>query len=221
MDTISGDQQIHKTSLDGVYTLLQPEEKRPVIFDSPHSGQQLPNDFDYACDPDDLMRAEDRYVDELFADAPTLGASLLMAEFPRTYIDLNRRIDDIDPETYIGNWPVGEDGYVTPDPSNRSFAGIGLIRRLIRLGTPVYATKLSPAVIQSRINNYYMPYYAALEKMIDDLHYQFGQVWHINCHSMPSYSVRGNKADRADPSKPIDFVLGNRDGTTCDPTFTS
>jgi N-formylglutamate amidohydrolase len=48
------------------------------------------------------------------------------------------------------------------------------------------------------------------------LHAEFGAVWHINCHSMPSNGSRrdGLKGEHGD------FVLGDRDGTTCAPEFT-
>jgi N-formylglutamate deformylase len=42
-------------------------------------------------------------------------------------------------------------------------------------------------------------------------------VWHLNCHSMPA--VGDAWAD--DPGRQrADFVLGDRDGTTCEPAFT-
>ena len=45
-------------------------------------------------------------------------------------------------------------------------------------------------------------------------HRKFGVVWHVNCHSMPSQRS-GKKGGHC-----ADFVLGDRDGTTCAPQFT-
>jgi len=42
-------------------------------------------------------------------------------------------------------------------------------------------------------------------------------VWHVNCHSMPSQ--RSAKSSKKGGHCP-DFVLGDRDGTTCEPEFT-
>ncbi|HAA93871.1 MAG TPA: N-formylglutamate amidohydrolase, partial [Rhodospirillaceae bacterium] len=56
-----------------------------------------------------------------------------------------------------------------------------------------------------------------LAETIDEVHNQFGEVWHINCHSMPAASgpgvLRRNGRARAD------FVLGDRDGSTCSRSF--
>jgi N-formylglutamate amidohydrolase len=53
--------------------------------------------------------------------------------------------------------------------------------------------------------------------VLDRLHGKFGVVWHINCHSMPE---RGNEMSADPGAMRADFVLGDRDGTTCDPRLT-
>ncbi|MEZ5919527.1 MAG: N-formylglutamate amidohydrolase, partial [Alphaproteobacteria bacterium] len=168
--------------MNDIYTLTRPETPAlPLIFDSPHSGTLYPEDFGYACDFHTLESAEDKYVDDLFASAPAFGAALLCAHFPRSYIDPNRSADDIDPALLAGLW----DGALPIAPSPRSDAGIGLIRRLVRPGIPVYDRPLTSAEITARIERYYTPYHEALETLITEAHYNFGQVWHVNCHSMP------------------------------------
>jgi len=70
--------------------------------------------------------------------------------------------------------------------------------------------------ILARIERYHTPYHRELDEACDRLHRKFGVVWHINCHSMPSQGNRreGRRGERGD------FVLGDRDGTTCAPEFT-
>lgn len=204
-------------NIPNILKLETPENPLPLVFDSPHSGTHYPNDFDHACDHDLLEKAEDKFVDDLFSAAPAYGASLLSALFPRSYLDVNRAMNDIDPELLSAPW----DYDCTPmNPSNRSYAGIGLIRRLVRPGQPVYNRQLSPLEIKSRIETYYKPYHAALEKLIEDAHYNYGQVWHINCHSMPSPSPTNGAMGRVNPYTAPDFVLGDRDGTSCHSHFT-
>jgi N-formylglutamate amidohydrolase len=183
----------------------------PLILDSPHSGSIYPADFGFACDLESLRGAEDNDVDALFESAPQTGATLLCALFPRTYIDANRAPDDIDTELLSGKWP----GPLAP--SSRSYAGIGLVRRLVRPGVPVYDRALDVAEVQSRLDCYYHPYHAVLKSILDDTHYRFGQVWHINCHSMPAPMAR---VPHGILSMQPDFVLGDRDGTSCDSGFT-
>lgn len=202
---------MHKESLPGVYSLIQPKAGLPLVFDSPHSGTIYPADFDFGCAFPALEKAEDKYVDELFANAPDMGAALLCAEFPRSYIDVNRCERDIDTDLLEDVWP--EEIAATP----RSHAGIGLIRRLVKPGMPLYNRHLKSSEIKARIDTYYRPYHTALQNTIEALHYTHGQVWHINCHSMPTQE---GSAFRASPLKSADFVLGDRDGTTCDIAFT-
>lgn len=208
---------MHKSSLEGVYELIAAADPLPLVFDSPHSGTHYPADFHHACNHADLEKAEDKHVDDLFSSAPDHGACLLSALFPRSYLDVNRAHDDIDPELLSGKWPYDD---MPINPSNRSFAGIGLIRRLVRPGEPVYDRQLSPKEIKSRIDTYYHPYHDTLKKLIEGAHYNYGQVWHINCHSMPSSSATRGALNRVNPFIAPDFVLGDRDGTTCDLDFT-
>lgn len=202
---------MQKESLDGIYTLVRPKSALPLVFDSPHSGTTYPADFDYACDFDILEKAEDKFVDDLFSDAPTYGAALLYAHFPRSYIDVNRCARDIDIDLLEDHWPE------EINPTTRSHAGIGLIRRLVRPGLPLYNRQLKVKEIKQRIEKYYIPYHSALETLVAEAHYNHGHVWHVNCHSMPTQETQ---TFRASPLKSADFVLGDRDGTTCDLDFT-
>mgnify|MGYP001579772563 FL=1 len=47
---------------------------------------------------------------------------------------------------------------------------------------------------------------------------KFGKAYHLNCHSMRA--VAGKQSDDGEGSVRADFVLGDRDGTSCDPAFT-
>src|SRR5207249_1997995 len=84
-------------------------------------------------------------------------------------------------------------------------------------GVPLYARKLSAAEIRARIDRYYAPYHAELGALIDAQHSAFGAVWHVDCHSMPAVG----EVNADDPGRErSDFVIGDRDGTTCDLAFT-
>ena len=54
--------------------------------------------------------------------------------------------------------------------------------------------------------------------MMEDAWNIFGKVYHLNCHSMRA--VAGRQSDDGEGSVRADFVLGDRDGTTCDPRLT-
>lgn len=185
-----------------------PAAEVPLVFDSPHSGSDYPDDFRFCCPFETLRRAEDGYVDELYAAAPALGATLIGALFPRTYVDANRAADDLDEALIAGDWPA------PLRPSHKTRAGLGLVRRIVRPGVPIYDRKLSVAEILARLERCHTPYHRALDEVCVRLHRKFGAVWHVNCHSMPS------KRNARNTERCADFVLGDRDGTTCAGEFT-
>jgi N-formylglutamate deformylase len=183
----------------------------PLVLDSPHSGEDYPGDFDHLPPRIVVRQAEDTHVARLWSHAPEVGATLLEAEFPRAYIDPNRSLDDIDPELIADDW------HERLQPTRKTEQGIGLVWRLARDGAPLYSRKLRAAEICARIDRCYVPYHAELASLIDARHRQFGAVWHLDCHSMPAIGDR--RAD--DPGRErSDFVLGDRDGTTCGTDFT-
>lgn len=188
-------------------TLLRPDRpSSPLVFDSPHSGRDYPADFAFACPRPVLERAEDRFLDKLLSWAPDTGIPLLLAHFPRTYIDVNRAITDIDNTMLDAPWPGAQ-------PTELSAAGIGLIRRLLTPTLPIYTAPLSVAALRHRIDTCYTPYHTALATMIDNAQAQYGHVLHINWHSMPS-RFGGTR-------RMPDFVLGTLHGATCPPHITT
>jgi N-formylglutamate amidohydrolase len=199
--------------ISGVLFRTEPRDGEvPLVFDSPHSGTDYPDDFDHTCPRAVLRTAEDTFVHELYAAAPAHGATLIGALFPRSYIDANRHVADIDQVLLAEPWPH------PLNPGVKTKLGMGLIRRLAVPKLPVYSRKLGVAEVQARIDRYYHAYHAELQTAADRLHARFGGVWHVNCHSMKSVSnamaAEGPGVARAD------FVLGDRDGTTCAPELT-
>ena len=177
----------------------------PLILDSPHSGREYPNDFKTVLPSTTLIRGEDRHLDWLFANSTHYGAYFLQAYFPRSYIDPNRAIDDLDSTLFeSGNW--SEPLY----PSEKTQQGYGLIWRFCPPGLAIYNRLLSRQEVILRIENYWQPYQSTLKNLYDHLQGKFGCVFHINCHSMPSAAVGIGGAD---------IVLGNRNGTSCSPAL--
>ncbi len=201
------------TRSEAFYRVDPEGAKVPVVLDSPHSGTDYPADFGAVATLDALRQAEDAFVDELYASGPRHGAVLLAARFPRAYIDANRSLLDIDTELLDAPWPG------PAVPSRKTQLGIGLVWRKLDTGAPIYDRKLTVAELRQRITEFHQPYQKAVKDAIDAAHGHFGAVWHINCHSMPALS---SAISEEGPGKPrADFVLGDRDGTTCDPAFTA
>lgn len=195
------------------YAITHPSgDAVPLVLDSPHSGTDYPGDFHYAVPQERLRQAEDSFVHELYASGPELGATLIAARFPRSYIDPNRSLLDIDTSLLEAPWPG------PAVASRKTELGIGLIWRILDSGEPIYGRKLSVAEVKQRIVRYHQPYQRAVKDALDRAHAHFGGVWHLNLHSMPALS--SVISDEGPGRKRADFVLGDRDGTTCEPEFT-
>jgi N-formylglutamate amidohydrolase len=196
-----------------VLTVLGPTlPKVPIVLDSPHSGHRFPADFDAAVSEFDLRDGEDCFVDELYAPACDLGIPLLTAHFPRTYIDANRHRGDIDLDLVDGDWPCE---WV---PSGKAAIGKALLWRTLDDGRAIYRRKLLVAEVQRRIRAFHAPYHEALQQLLDSAHARFGAVYHLNCHSMNA--VSGAMGEGGASQTRADFVLGDRDGSSCDPAIT-
>jgi N-formylglutamate deformylase len=183
----------------------------PLVLDSPHSGTFYPSDFGCACDLARLRRAEDTHVEKLYSFAPELGCAWVEAHFPRSYLDANRNLTEVDPDMLDGPWPHAvemSDPYVL----SKRRLGKGLIWRATDEGEPLYARRLSVQEVQQRIDLCWKPYHAAVKAAIDAAHARHGYSLHINCHSMPE--VAGSHATDFPGIQHPDFVLGNRDHST-------
>lgn len=199
---------------DRAFDIAVPQRRAPcpVVFDSPHSGFDWPEDF-HPVAPRDAIRATwDAYVDELFAGAPQAGVSLLSARFPRAYIDVNRAENDLDPSQLADGWT----GVLAPSDYCRR--GMGLIRRDAVPGAPMYDGPLSVTDVERRLRTCYRPYRAALRAMLDEAHADAGVVWHFNLHSMRS---RGSKLNLDAGQLRPDVVVSDRMGTSANNGLTA
>jgi N-formylglutamate deformylase len=191
--------------------LCQPETQTvPLVFASPHSGRDYPAEFvaDARLDPLALRRSEDSFVDELFAAAPSFGAPLLCATFPRAFCDPNREPWELDPAMFDDALPP----WVNTS-SARVGAGLGTIARVVASGEAIYRRKLRFAEAQTRVQACWQPYHDRLADLIAATRAKFGVCLLIDCHSMPalSASTGGPRPGQSD------FVLGDAHATTCAP----
>lgn len=183
----------------------------PFLCDSPHSGTGYPDDFGYAVPLAELRSGEDTHIDALWRYAPVVGATLVAANFPRTYIDPNRPEHDVDPDMLDAPWP----GAVAASEQCRR--GYGLLWRQVRADAPIYARRLAPAEVRHRIEHYWRPYHAAVAREAERLYARSGALWHLNLHSMPHNAYE--RLGIASTTPLADFVLGDLDGTSSEPAF--
>lgn len=195
-----------KFSENDLFEVREPEDQSiPFVLNSPHSGRRYPPSFLAQSRLDGLAirRSEDHYVDELFLSAAGLGAPLLMAHFPRAFLDVNREPYELDPRMFDGTLPP----YANIS-SIRVAGGLGTIPRLVAENMEIYHRRFPVAEALERIETIYKPYHACLRRLIARTHVQFGFAVLVDCHSMPG-NVRVSGAQH----RP-DFIIGDRYGTS-------
>lgn len=175
----------------------------PVLVEVPHAGTIVPAAVsDEVVAPEDaLLRDADIYVDQLYANAPSLGAALLCARVSRFVVDLNRAQDDFDSAT------------VNDHPSAQVAQPRGVVWRATTDGRPLLRRPLSLSALRTRLATYYVPYHEALQRTLDSLRAQFGYAVLVAGHSMPSHG-RSLHVDTG--LRRADVVPGTRGRTTAD-----
>ncbi|MGB8603451.1 MAG: N-formylglutamate amidohydrolase [Rhizomicrobium sp.] len=164
------------------YRLSLPRgESAPLVFALPHSGRAYPDSFiaSAALPLTELRRSEDAYIDLLF-DAARMAAPMIMARFPRAFVDVNRSVGELDPAMFDG--PLDQPMLHTPHTA----AGLGVIPRIVREGVEIYPHKLLPLEAHERLERLYHPYHVALAALVARARSLFPHVVVIDCHSMPS-----------------------------------
>jgi N-formylglutamate amidohydrolase len=181
----------------------------PLVVASPHSGAHYPPAFvaSSRLDAIALRRSEDSFIDEIFGQAPSLGAPLLRALFPRAYVDPNREPYELDPAMFADTLP----GFANTR-SPRVAAGLGTIARVVATGRDIYRDKLRLAEALERIQAMYQPYHGALRRLISETREAFGCCLLIDAHSMPSV---GGPMDTDAGRQRVDVILGDVHGASC------
>ncbi|GLU43290.1 N-formylglutamate deformylase [Muricauda sp. NBRC 101325] len=136
--------------------------------------------------PDDT----DWFIDKLYNFAPDLGITMIMANYSRWVIDLNR-----DPDSK----PLYDDGRVIT----------GLCPTTNFNGDPLYRNETpDEAEVESRIKNYYRPYHDKIAELLEETKQQFGKALLFDAHSIRKV-VPGIQKDPFP-----DLILGDNEGKT-------
>ncbi len=185
------------------YSVLESDGvETPVVVEVPHAGVIVDDETraTLAVSEHMIARDADLYVDDLYANAPKLGATLIVAHISRYVCDLNRSRADVDALTVSGG----------SAPNNPH----GLIWRLTTDGSSALRSPPLPyAELERRIAQFYEPYHAALITQLQTKRDRFGFAVLLCAHSMPSRS-RSQPGDTGETSFRPDLVPGTRRKTT-------
>jgi N-formylglutamate amidohydrolase len=177
----------------------------PAVVGVPHAGRQYPRAFveQSRLSALALRRSEDAFVDLLVSEVPQLGVPLLLAQFPRAYLDVNREPYELDPRMFEGRLPN-----FANTRSMRVAAGLGTIPRIVGDGHDIYAKRLPVADATRRIETLYKPYHDGVRTLLAQTRRNFGMCVLIDMHSMPSTGLERDSGARPD------VILGDRFGTS-------
>jgi N-formylglutamate amidohydrolase len=170
---------------------FQPGEL-PLLISVPHDGRELPKDMQARMTDVGLSIPDtDWHVAKLYEFAVDMGANILVANYSRYVVDLNRPADDA--ALYPGQVATG----LCP---LQTFAGESIYR----------SGGVDESEKANRIEKYWRPYHTHLQDTLDALReeHRFALLW--DAHSIPSVVPR-----LFDGELP-ELNLGSNNGGSCE-----
>lgn len=188
--------------VESPFDIIEPHEgDSPVLVEIPHAGLVFDAEsLDWTVAPARCFaRDADLYVDELFADAPDRGATVVRARMSRYVVDLNRAETDYDADAVRGG------------PASARHPR-GVIWRLTSDNMPVLREPLTPREYERRCKHFYRPYHDLVEQVLERKRKRFGFAVMLCAHSMPEPRRRASAIPMASP----DLIPGTRGRSSAD-----
>ncbi len=149
----------------------------------------------------ELRASEDFYINTIIGTKQN-KCTVLSANFPRVFIDVNRSPLDIDPDML----KINKLNEIFFKDSPKVISGIGVFHRVSFNGHIIYPYKLSINEARQRLFKYYFPYHRKIKEIIKNKKKLFKKILAFDLHSMASKIVPDD----------VDIVLSNDDNKTCD-----
>lgn len=196
-----------KDTAQAPFRLVRPERPSPLVFAVAHAGRRYPDEALAALQASEatVRSLEDPLVDQLIAGAEAFGATMIVCDVARAYVDVNRDPAEIDPAVLDDE----RQGRETP----RTRAGLGVVPRLGGDAKVLHRRRLSPGEVGRRIAEVHRPYHAAIAGVMAEAREAFGVAVLIDWHSMPSAAAVAEA--RRGGMRP-DIVIGDRHGQSAD-----
>lgn len=166
----------------------------PLLISVPHDGREIPDAIAEKMTPQGRAIPDtDWHVAKLYEFAADLGANILVANYSRYVVDLNRSSDDS--PLYAGQLATG----LCP---SETFSGEAIYSR----------GAVDTRERKCRIEQFWQPYHERLQACLDELRDKFGYALLWDAHSIP-----GNVPRLFDGELPL-LNLGSNDGLSTTPS---
>ena len=180
-----------RNKMEPFYIIEPSAPKVPIIISVPHCGVEFPAEVRSNYVPDKMALPDDTdwFVHDLYRFASAMGITIIHAKYSRWVIDLNR-----DPASA----PLYDDGRIIT----------GLTSTTDFFGNAIYKSEEhQPDVseVQRRLTNYYWPYYAQVQELLNARKKEFGKALLWDAHS-----IRQHVPTIREDFFP-DMILGNND----------
>ena len=174
-----------------IFKIIEPTvPKVPIIISVPHAGTFIPEDIKSKMDPELSEKLDDTdwFIDRLYSFANDLGITMIIANYSRWVVDLNRN-----PE----NQPLYNDGRVITD----------VVTITDFNGNQIYKDNYIPDCeeVSRRVKLYHKPYHEKLNELLQQTKNEFGKVLLLDAHSIRK-SVPGIRSEDFP-----DLILGDND----------
>ena len=170
-----------------------PGTRMPVLVSVPHYGTDpLPHitraDYGEPRFETFAYGFADTFASDLYGDLHEHGATVLATPFSRMFVDVNRRRDDF--ELHEGEV--------------RSRRGV--VRTHTMREVAIFARPLGVRELEERLRTLYDPYYASLERLLGELHQDYGHALLLDGHTGSPRRMHDHQV-----------IIGTRHETTCAP----
>ena len=166
--------------------------RTPILVSVPHYGTQplphiTPEDYGEPRFETFAYGFADTFARDLYGDLHEAGATVLATPYSRMFVDVNRRRDDF--ERHAGQV--------------RSRRGV--VRTHTMRDVAIFARPLEIGDLEERLRTLYDPYYATLDRLLGELHGDFGYAMLLDGHT-------------GSPRRMLDHqvIIGTRHDATCD-----
>jgi len=170
-----------------------PDARTPILVSVPHYGTEpLPHitreDYREPWFETFAWGFADTFAADLYADLHEHGATVLATPVSRMFVDVNRRRDDFE------------------DHAGEIRSRRGVVRTHTMRDVPIFARPLAPAELEDRLRAHYDPYYATLERLLEELRAAYGHAILLDGHTGSPRRMKSHQV-----------IIGTRQDVTCAP----